>query len=611
MKRIIALLLALVTVISLSACGGSKTPTTTQPTTDDTAEAIETKPYSGTEIAVWGGTYEDATFDDIREYGIGSTNWDGSLPLTTTGQQLEIGVPTNSNVNNWDTNSLSVWLEDVTGVDIVFRPFAGSASDITTQINLMLTGNEDMPDIVTTNGMDSAQRADLVDDGYFANLAGYFITDSFYLSQALELACKDNPAKYAMTLDNIQLYTSNMRSKLVYGMPTITDCEGSMVNTEALINKDWLDKLGLKMPTTLDELYDVLVAFRDKDPNGNGKQDEIPMLGSVDAMGRGIENLLINPFIQYCMNQKAMIEDGKAYSTYTEDEYREALKYIRKLVTEGLLSEYCFTLSTNDLKRVMNPIGDEPQIVGVCCLNIAVDFQENSDAIRSYTPLANLKDVTGRGGYSFIDAPETRSRWSIPGDCENILLAFRFLDFLYSPEAYLRQRWGERGVEWDWIEDTEFKDDAKGTGCFGGDASYVVYSDGMRKNCRWFGAYNTYQDENNWQAYLAADDDSFTAVRYRLIAANVAAQKAVGEPENELHVMVRLPEEDEVFQETNTELVSYYKAAKSEFCMGLRDINSDSDWNAYLADLEKLNLQEIWVEYGQNCFDRQQASANS
>ncbi|WP_164821487.1 extracellular solute-binding protein [Paenibacillus koleovorans] len=42
------------------------------------------------------------------------------------------------------------------------------------------------------------------------------------------------------------------------------------------VRKDWLDKLNLKVPTTSDELLNVLRAFRDGDPNGNGKKDEIP-----------------------------------------------------------------------------------------------------------------------------------------------------------------------------------------------------------------------------------------------------------------------------------------------------------------------------------------------
>ena len=43
------------------------------------------------------------------------------------------------------------------------------------------------------------------------------------------------------------------------------------------IRKDWLDKLGLEVPTTTEELHDVLYAFRNEDPNGNGIKDEIPL----------------------------------------------------------------------------------------------------------------------------------------------------------------------------------------------------------------------------------------------------------------------------------------------------------------------------------------------
>ena len=47
--------------------------------------------------------------------------------------------------------------------------------------------------------------------------------------------------------------------------------------THMFINKTWLDKLGLEMPTTWDELETVLKAFKTEDPNGNGQADEIPM----------------------------------------------------------------------------------------------------------------------------------------------------------------------------------------------------------------------------------------------------------------------------------------------------------------------------------------------
>lgn len=44
------------------------------------------------------------------------------------------------------------------------------------------------------------------------------------------------------------------------------------------INKLWLDKLGLAVPETTEELYRALKAFKERDPNGNGRADEIPSL---------------------------------------------------------------------------------------------------------------------------------------------------------------------------------------------------------------------------------------------------------------------------------------------------------------------------------------------
>ena len=60
-------------------------------------------------------------------------------------------------------------------------------------------------------------------------------------------------------------------------IPNYNDYENIRTSQGYYIRKDWLRKLGLKEPKTVEELYEVLIAFRDKDPNGNGKKDEIPV----------------------------------------------------------------------------------------------------------------------------------------------------------------------------------------------------------------------------------------------------------------------------------------------------------------------------------------------
>jgi len=621
MKKILALLLAIMMLLGLVACGGSTTTDTQTPDVLDGGDDItaEDTPHDNVAsgaigdttveeevLEPWNGDYENATFGDVRKYGIGSTNWDGSLPLTTTGEKLEIGLKSSSRVTDWDTNPLTVWLEQETGVDLIIREFAGSTSDVNTQISLMLNGGEDMPDIITTDGSANAIRAEYVEEGYFVNLAGYMITDSYYFSQALELACKDNPEKYAVMMNNIFNYSANMRTGQVYGTITVSDQPTDVIGQEAMINTKWLEKLNLKAPTTIEELYDVLVAFRDKDPNGNGKKDEVPMIGRTNLKGQGVENYLINPFIQYTLERKVQVKDGKVFSIWDTDEYRQALIFMKKLVDEGLLSPLTFTMGTSELQRMLNPKEGEDYTVGIACAYITGDYLEDSRSIYDYEPLPPLADATGMGGYAFFEAPVARSRYSICWDCENVLLAYRFLDFMHSPEAFLRQRWGEEGVDWDWIENTPHKDKAKGNGLYGGDAKYVIYNQGFRTQSRWFVAFNTYQDELNWQVFIDPDATDYVNTYYKKSAQNVLLMQQYPCPE-EFLVFPRTVEEDEIFQETNSELTSLTRRAKNEFIMGMRDPSSDADWNQYINDLISLNHDECWEELGQASYDRQVA----
>ena len=63
----------------------------------------------------------------------------------------------------------------------------------------------------------------------------------------------------------------------IYIIPNYNDYFNLKTTQGYYIRKDWLKKLNLKEPKTVDELYKTLVAFRDKDPNGNGKKDEVPL----------------------------------------------------------------------------------------------------------------------------------------------------------------------------------------------------------------------------------------------------------------------------------------------------------------------------------------------
>jgi len=612
MKKIIAMLLTLVLLLGFAACGGSTT--TTPDVLDDdilqTPEAPESPETPAEEEPVqWDGNYETATFDDIRKYGFGSSNWDGSLPLTTTGEKLSFGLPLDTRVTNYDTNPMTLWLEERTGVDVVIKTFTGSKSDISTQYSLMFTGGEEMPDILYVYDEGNARRSEYLEAGYYQNIAGYFMTDAYYFTQAMEENCAGDPVKYATQLNLCYNYAACESG--MYGFPSVSDTFTDLVHIETVINTEWLKKLNLEKPTTIDELYNVLVAFRDQDPNGNGKKDEVPMMGLTHTLGRGIDNYIVNAFIQFSASRKAMIENGKAFSFHDQDEYREALKFMNKLVKEGLMSELVFTGSGVELKNMLNFRGGPwPATVGICSLWMNADFDKTSDAWKIYEPLPALKDAGfGRGGYSPFAAPTTQSTYAITSSCDNVLLAFRLIDFLHSREGYLWQRWGEEGVDWDWIENTEYKDMAEGNGVYGGTARFVIYNDGFREQSRWFAVCH-YSDEMNFQLFVHPEKNDFANTYYKKSANNVLMQKAIGEPPEQLLVFLRTPEEDELFYEFNTELSTLVNTGMSEFCLGIRDPYSDKDWQDYLDALDKLEFDR-WAELAQASYDRQKAEADA
>lgn len=106
----------------------------------------------------------------------------------------------------------------------------------------------------------------------------------------------------------------------------------------SMIRQDWLDKLGLEMPTTQEEYVKVLKAFRDQDPNGNGQKDEIPTGGREQA--RWMDQL-------FAMYGVAMFEgnpdwdvyDGElTYSAVTPN-MKAALQFIAELYQEGLVDK--------------------------------------------------------------------------------------------------------------------------------------------------------------------------------------------------------------------------------------------------------------------------------
>ena len=107
-----------------------------------------------------------------------------------------------------------------------------------------------------------------------------------------------------------------------------------VINHGVWIRQDWLDKLGLSMPTTDAELLEVARAFQDGDPDGNGVDDTVPM-----AISNWHE---IFPSM-YQASNLWYVEDGKVKYGHTLDRYGESLRFLKNAYDENLIDSEFIT----------------------------------------------------------------------------------------------------------------------------------------------------------------------------------------------------------------------------------------------------------------------------
>ncbi|MGG1519208.1 extracellular solute-binding protein [Paenibacillus oryzisoli] len=121
---------------------------------------------------------------------------------------------------------------------------------------------------------------------------------------------------------------SKMQDGKNYGIPAVRPMGGwSFFN----IRKDWLDKLGMKMPENMDELFETMKAFTYNDPDGNGKQDTFGLAGNQGSF-------LFEPLFNSTQG-KWKLKDGKLTHIYLEPQTRDAILYEKKLYDEKVIPE--------------------------------------------------------------------------------------------------------------------------------------------------------------------------------------------------------------------------------------------------------------------------------
>lgn len=353
---------------------------------------------------------------------------------------IRITIVMNPLVTDYEDNYFTKWIEEAYGCKLEFT-FLPTGEDAKTKLNVMIAGGEDLGDVLMIEGLDKATIQNYADAGAFYDLTPYFESQDTNLEKLSEEIGEDLVAAIKTATGEIWAY------------PDYYPETNNMTKYRAWINQTWLDNLGLEMPTTPEELYTVLKAFKEQDANGNGDpDDEIPMLGAPSWSADPCV-YLTNAFVYWDDVEDLIITDGKIDAAYVQEGYKEALTYMNRLVSEGLLAPETFTITEGQYREYLST---ETPTVGVCFythLGFVGPTDENKNQYQ-YMPYLIGADGKQRVSYQPYDI-SVMSHCYIPTSAKDPDLSFDFINWLFSEETYVRARFGVEGVHYDKVDDPE------------------------------------------------------------------------------------------------------------------------------------------------------------
>ncbi|MCL2832494.1 MAG: extracellular solute-binding protein, partial [Treponema sp.] len=356
----------------------------------------------------------------------------GVFPIAKETVTFNTAVRPETVVQDITTNAYTKMLEDKCNVKFNFNIYP-SGNPGQEKLLIEIASGGTLPELFINFGFSEEQIYNIGTEGIVIPLNNLYDQYAYYIPQQLALtAAKDVFQRWHSPDGNIYYVMG-------YGEQI-----GEMYALRAWMNTRWLDKLGLKVPTTTAEFRTVLEAFRDRDPNGNGKKDEIPAGGNIDVRGR-LHEYLFNAFIYSDTRDRLIVSNGKVDTIYNKPDYRDALRYVRGLMADGLILDQLFTINANNFRGIVE--SQDVATVGVFAAGLAGALSPTNQMRLEYEPIPPLKGPKGIQWAVYMPS-ELQKRYAITRDCKNPEVAFRLGDFMCSEECSIWNRFGIPNVDW-------------------------------------------------------------------------------------------------------------------------------------------------------------------
>jgi len=334
------------------------------------------------------------------------------------------GLETESVSRDWATHRFFSRMEALTGVAVEAQ--CETETEAYAKLLADMERGEVKTDVLFKANLTRAQEIALADSGALIDLAPMIGECMPNLSALLE----SHPEwRESITLDDGRIVS----------LPLLNERERQVM---LWINKAWLDKLGLDMPQSIEELTAALEAFREKDPNGNFKRDEI----AADLTGV-FEMRWLLPYFGIVADDYNLARDAHGEIVFAPEmpEYRAFVECLADWYVRGILPKEAFTAAHS--AALLEETDENTPILSGILVSMTPYTQIYADAVDQYEAL-------------LMPGPDGKIRWrdflgsvwpgcfAVTSACDNPEEALKWADALYGEAGALLAYGGVEGEDY-------------------------------------------------------------------------------------------------------------------------------------------------------------------
>ena len=413
-KKIFSLLLAaIMTMGVVSSCGGNDGSSSEGSSTDTQSSSAE-----GSEAAA-------ETVEGVNLEGYPIVN--DPMTVTMMGNKAAIH-------GEWDTLEFFDIMEEMTNISFEFDT---PASEVLEEKKNLALNSGTYAEVMFGTNLSRDQQVK-------------------YGSQGILLPLEDLIEKYCPNIMACFEANPGVRNSMtapdghIYSLAQVAT-NGPLKATNLWINKDWMDALGIaddELPTTAEEFEELLIRFRDEDPNGNGEQDEVPFVIFDDAnKGMSLYNYML-PWFGVLSPQFYVDDDGVIHYGMIEENAKVGMEYIHNLYAEKLIDNDCFVTGAAEAQakgaegRVGSGFHALPRFVFG---NMTIEEEATYPCMPALSSDVNPEQTTTK------NTGISQGTFALTDKCsEEVQVAMmRWLDYLYSEDGSWLIHYGPEGHIWE------------------------------------------------------------------------------------------------------------------------------------------------------------------